>query len=197
MSHNMRAVCRGLILTGCGLASIAAGDPLSVPAMGSEPMAISSGRMTVKNLDHRVVFDDNVTITKGDMDLSADRVEIYLSGTADASAGKQAFAAEAGPNVLAEENIERIEAMGGVKVVQGKKTATADRAVYYRAQETIVLTGHPETREEGVRIQGSKITILLKEQRSIVEQSRVVIYPEADAETGSGSPPTPQTADGG
>ncbi len=158
-------------------------------------MAISSGRMTVKNLDHRVVFDDNVTMTKGDMDLSADRVEIYLSETADASAGKQAFAT-GGPNALSEEHIERIEANGRVKVVQGNKTATADHAVYHRAQETIVLTGRPETWEEGVRIQGSKITILLKEQRSIVEESRVVIYPEADAAPAPESQ-EPPTRDGG
>jgi lipopolysaccharide export system protein LptA len=96
---------------------------------------------------------------------------------------------------LSEQNIDRIVADGRVKVVQGKKTATADHAVYHRAEETIVLTGHPETWEEGVRIQGSKITILLKEQRSIVDESRVVIYPEAEGGVTSASTEA-QTANG-
>jgi lipopolysaccharide export system protein LptA len=88
--------------------------------------------------------------------------------------------------MLAEDNVERIEANGRVKVVQGGKTVTADQAVYHNANETIVLTGRPETWEDGYRIQGSRITILLKEQRSVVEESRVVIYP--DEGTASGGP---------
>lgn len=196
MCRNLHPTIGGLALALMGLAVASAEELPTAPAPVSAPMAISSRSMTVKNLDHRVVFDHDVTISKGDMDLSADRVEVILSGPADSSAGKDVFAAGAGPNVLSEENIERIEANGGVKVVQGKKTATADHAVYHRAQETIVLTGRPESWEEGVRIQGSRITILLKEQRSIVEDSRVVIYPETDTGTAAESP-TPQARDGG
>ncbi len=195
MCHNVRSTVWGLAFVLTWLASASADELPSVRTPESTPMAITSRSMTVKNLDHRVVFDHDVTITKGDMDLSADRVEVILSGSADSNAG-DVFATGPGPNVLSEENIERIEANGGVKVVQGKKTATADHAVYHRAQETIVLTGRPESWEEGVRIQGSRITILLKEQRSIVEDSRVVIYPETDTGTAAGSP-TPQARDGG
>lgn len=195
MCRNIHPTIGGLALALMWLAVASAEELPTAPAPVSAPMAITSRSMTVKNLDHRVIFDHDVTITKGDMDLSADRVEVILSGSADSNAGN-VFAAGHGPNVLSEENIERIEANGGVKVVQGKKTATADHAVYHRAQETIVLTGRPESWEEGVRIQGSRITILLKEQRSIVEDSRVVIYPETDTGTAAGSP-TPQARDGG
>lgn len=191
-------MCSKTWLARCGLLAAVwcapawAADAAPAPAPESKPMAITSRSMTVKNLDQRVVFDQDVTITKGDMDLSADRVEIVLSRPADPRAGGQAFA---GAAVMSEENIERIEADGRVKVVQGNKTATADHAVYHRAQETIVLTGRPESWEEGVRIQGSKITILLKEQRSIVEESRVVIYPEQ--EEPAAPPATTPTSDGG
>jgi lipopolysaccharide export system protein LptA len=140
-------------------------------------MAITSRSMTVKNLDQRVIFDRDVKIIKGDLDLRADRVEVVLSRPTTAAANPPPPPTTTGPDLLAEENIDRIVADGHVQVMQGKKTATADHAVYHRAEETIVLTGHPETWEEGVRIQGSKITILVKEQRSIVEESRVVISP--------------------
>jgi lipopolysaccharide export system protein LptA len=185
----------GAVLALSWLASVSAEPPAPATASETKPMAITSRSMTVKSLDQRVVFDHEVTISKGDMELNADRVEVILARPAapDESAGL--FGA-AGPNILSEDNIERIEADGRVKVVQGKKTATADHAVYHRAEETIILTGHPETSDEGGRIQGSRITILLKEQRTIVEESRVVIFPEAT----NGNvviPQPPQTRDGG
>jgi lipopolysaccharide export system protein LptA len=158
--------------------SWAADVPVSLE---SRPLAITSRSMTVKNLDQRVIFDRNVTVIKGDMDLHADRVEVVLAKpSGPAASGSPGDGV--GPDILSEGNIERIVADGNVKVMQGTKTVTADHAVYHRADETVVLTGHPETWEEGVRIAGSKITILLKEQRSIVEESRVVIYPEAGGE---------------
>lgn len=193
MCSNLRAALWGAVLAAVFLVPAWAEGP-SEPGPDAKPMAITSRSMTVKNLDQRVVFEHDVTISKGDMDLSADRVEVVLARPAD-SGGVPPLQA-VGPTVLSEDNIERIEANGRVKVVQGKKTATADHAVYHRAQETIVLTGQPETWEEGVKIQGSKITILLKEQRSVVEESRVVIYPET---TGGrvAVPGESQTSNGG
>jgi lipopolysaccharide export system protein LptA len=193
MSFRVLLGLSALVFALVGIDQAVADDPASAPS--SKPMAIKSGSMTVKNLDQRVVFDRDVTITKGDMDLHADRVEVILTRPAE-SGGEHAPAGAVGPAGLSEENIERIEAEGRVKVVQGKKTATADHAVYHRAEETIVLTGRPESWEEGVRIQGSKITILLKEQRSIVEESRVVIYPEQESDPAGASPTVP-TRDGG
>ncbi|MFZ5863245.1 MAG: LptA/OstA family protein [Nitrospirota bacterium] len=173
-SRKRVALTAALIAAMCGQPGWAAEAPAPA-APPARPMAITSRSMTVKNLDQRVIFDRDVLIVKGDMDLHADRVEVVLAKPAQAAAP----AAGAGPDLLSEDNIERIVAEGRVKVVQGAKTATADHAVYHRADETVVLTGRPETWEEGVRIQGSKITILLKEQRSMVEDSRVVFYPEA------------------
>ena len=150
----------------------------TVPGHPEGPMAITSRTMTVKNLDHRIIFDRDVVVKKGDMDLQADQVEVILAAPSAGSPTTRPFLSAGEGAMLAEENVERIEANGRVKVMQGAKTVTADRAVYHRADETVVLTGQPETWEDGYRIQGSRITILLKEQRSVVEESRVVIYPE-------------------
>jgi len=166
-------------------ASAAAAEAPSMPGHPEGPMAISSRSMTVKNLDHRIIFDRDVVVKKGDMDLQADHVEVILTAPPNEAAGHALSALPgSGGAMLAEDNVERIEANGRVKVVQGGKTATADQAVYYNADETIVLTGRPETWEDGYRIQGSRITILLKEQRSVVEESRVVIYPDEGSASG-------------
>jgi lipopolysaccharide export system protein LptA len=166
-------------------ASAAAAEAPSMPGHPEGPMAISSRSMTVKNLDHRIIFDHDVVVKKGDMDLQADRVEVILTASPNEAAGHALSALPgAGAAMLAEDNVERIEANGRVKVMQGGKTVTADQAVYHNADETIVLTGRPETWEDGYRIQGSRITILLKEQRSVVEESRVVIYPDEGSASG-------------
>jgi lipopolysaccharide export system protein LptA len=166
-------------------ASAAAAEAPSMPGHPEGPMAISSRSMTVKNLDHRIIFDHDVVVKKGDMDLQADRVEVILTASPNEAAGHALSALPgAGAAMLAEDNVERIEANGRVKVMQGGKTVTADQAVYHSANETIVLTGRPETWEDGYRIQGSRITILLKEQRSVVEESRVVIYPDEGSASG-------------
>lgn len=166
-------------------ASAASAEAPSMPGHPEGPMAISSRSMTVKNLDHRIIFDRDVVVKKGDMDLQADRVEVILTAPPNEADGNALSALPgSGGAMLAEDNVERIEANGRVKVVQGGKTATADQAVYHNADETIVLTGRPETWEDGYRIQGSRITILLKEQRSVVEESRVVIYPDEGSVSG-------------
>jgi lipopolysaccharide export system protein LptA len=133
----------GAVVTLWWLSLAGASEPTSGPAEPPKPMSITSRSMTVKNLEQRVVFDRDVTISSGDMDLSADHVEVILVQSADSSGGAPPFLGGAGPSLLAEDNIERIVAEGRVKVVQGKKTATADHAVYQRADETVVLTGHP------------------------------------------------------
>ena len=166
-------------------ASAAAAEAPSMPGHPEGPMAISARSMTVKNLDHRIIFDRDVVVKKGDVDLQADRVEVILTAPPNEAAGHALSALPgAGGATLAEDNVERIEANGRVKIVQGGKTVTADQAVYHNADETSVLTGRPETWEDGYRIQGSRITILLKEQRSVVEESRVVIYPDEGSASG-------------
>lgn len=156
----------------------ATAESLTAPGHPEGPMKITSHSMTMKNLDRRVIFDREVVVNKGDMDLRADQVEVILAAPPDGSGPARPFPGAGNGAMLAEDNVERIEASGHVKVMQGAKTATADHAIYHRVDETVVLTGQPETWEEGYRIQGSRITILLKEQRSVVEESRVVIYPE-------------------
>jgi lipopolysaccharide export system protein LptA len=58
---------------------------------------------------------------------------------------------------------------------RGDKKAKSRKAVYHQREEMLVLTGDPEVWEESYRVTGTKMTMFLKEDRSIVESSRVVI----------------------
>ena len=71
--------------------------------------------------------------------------------------------------------VSLIDAIGNVVMQQGDKKAKSRKAVYHQRDEVLVLTGDPEAWEEGYRVTGTKMTMFLKEDRSVVEGSRVVI----------------------
>jgi lipopolysaccharide export system protein LptA len=66
-----------------------------------------------------------------------------------------------------------------VNVQQGDKHATAQKGVYDKRKEEIVLTGEPEAWENDYRVKGRVITFLIAQNRSLVEGSQVVIQPGA------------------
>ena len=53
----------------------------------------------------------------------------------------------------------------------GGGTATADKAVYYQDKEMAVLTGNPVVKQGNDSVEGSRITLYMKDNRSVVEGS--------------------------
>ncbi len=77
-----------------------------------------------------------------------------------------------------EDRVTRIEAEGRVQMVQDGRRAVADRAVYERAEEKVVLTGNPRVWEDKNVVSGREITVFLDEDRSEVKDDvRVILYP--------------------
>ena len=63
--------------------------------------------------------------------------------------------------------------------------ATVEKAVYYRQDEKVVLTGKPVVKQGNDFMAGDRITIFLNENRSVVESSedkkvRAVIFPKRE-----------------
>jgi len=122
--------------------------------------------------------------------MHADHMIVYFAGTPEAGASLPNATPRpaappgrtAGPELptLGNRAVSLIEAMGNVIMVQGGKKAKSRKAVYSQPDEKLVLTGDPEAWEEGYHVTGVKMTMYLKEDRSIVESSRVVIH-EAEA----------------
>jgi lipopolysaccharide export system protein LptA len=82
--------------------------------------------------------------------------------------------------------INKIVAIGRVKINRDQGgMATAEKAVYYRQDEKVVLTGKPVVKQGNDFIAGDRITIFLNENRSVVESSedkkvRAVIFPKRE-----------------
>jgi len=76
--------------------------------------------------------------------------------------------------------IRFIEARGHVKIAKGESRATCQRAIYDRQAEKVILRGSPVAWQAGTRISGPKMTMFLKENRSVVEGGTRVIITETE-----------------
>jgi lipopolysaccharide export system protein LptA len=84
------------------------------------------------------------------------------------------------PSENSKKEIRVIEAKGHVKIAKGESRATCTRALYDKQEERIILLGSPVVWEAGTRVSGQKITMFLKENRSIVEGDTRVIIEEGE-----------------
>jgi len=67
------------------------------------------------------------------------------------------------------EEIQKAVAQGQVQIAYRDKKSVSDRAEYYPKEDRAVLTGRPKVWQENDLLVGSRITLLFKEDRSIVE----------------------------
>ncbi len=132
------------------------------------PIHVVSDRMVADNKNQWVHFIGNVTATRGDLVIHSDRLEVYRNPKS--------------------EKIDRIEAIGRVDISRGTKYATADKAVFYDAEQKIVLLGNPKAWENDNIIVGHKMNFYLKTDQLIVEGDSnrrvdVVLYPAKEKES--------------
>lgn len=146
---------------------------------------ITAKKMTVRNQDGQALFEGSVVLTKGTLVVYSDRMIVLFHPSPDTSnAAKPApgdrnsrestksvggnRGAESMPSV-SNRSVNRIEAMGNVKIEKENGNATCRKAVYFSDDEKIILTGDPVAWEKGTRVSGRQITMYLAEDRSVVE----------------------------
>ncbi len=118
------------------------------PTPSEEPVKISADLLEADDLAQTLVFIGNAVAEQGDVTIYGDRLTLKYT------AGKREVA-----QVLAE---------GHVRIVQGARVATSQKAILFHAEERIVLTGSPKVSEGENFIQGQEITLYLNDQRSVV-----------------------------
>lgn len=168
-----------LLLLGSTLASAALP---SEQAPAPPEIIITAHSLVFKNHENTAFFTGKVVMTKGGFIMHADQMIVYFAGEVPTALpkkeGKLGGASQAPPADLptfGNRAVSLIDATGNVVMQQGDKKAKSRKAVYHQRDEVLVLTGDPEAWEEGYRVTGTKMTMFLKEDRSVVEGSRVVI----------------------
>lgn len=161
----------GILLQGPG--SVLAETPRAAgPGTGSGPLVIKSESLELDDQKKEVTFRGSVHATRDDFEIDCEQMLVRY---ADPSEGKQ--------EDLTNARIKEIVATGKVVIRRAQGgVATAERAVFSQGDEKVVLTGNPSVKQGNDLVEGEKITIFLRENRSVVEGSRdnrvrAVIYP--------------------
>ncbi|HLZ35384.1 MAG TPA: LptA/OstA family protein [Nitrospira sp.] len=186
-----------LLFLSLGLVNLASIDEAAVanaPKGASDQTlgtTVTSQKMTFKNQDSQAVFDGAVVLTRGTLVVYSDRMVVSFRGqepglnepkkATDAGTAKGVMPAK-GPDTVSNRAVSQIEATGRVKIERDAGNATCQKAVYYRDEDKIVLTGDPVAWDKGTRVSGKRITMFLAEDRTVVEGgSHVRIEPDEGA----------------
>ena len=175
-----------LLLVGSTLASAA--PPLEQTPAPPE-IIITAHSLVFKNKDNMALFEGKVVMTKGNFVMRSDQMIVYFAGDpltappprSGGSSGIPAQATVPDLPTFGSRAVSLIDATGNVTMQQGEKKARSRKAVYHQRDEILVLTEDPEVWEEGYRVTGTKMTMFLKEDRSIVEGGSRVVINDADA----------------
>ena len=137
---------------------------------------ITSNTMTASSQENKVIFRENVKMVQEGLVVHSDIMIVYFKEkSAQAPSPVGQF-----PSENSKKEIRVIEAKGHVKIAKGESRATCTRALYDKQEERIILLGSPVVWEAGTRVSGQKITMFLKENRSIVEGDTRVIIEEGE-----------------
>ncbi len=138
----------------------------------SQAIRITSDKMEAFDQKGTVVFLGNVVAKKGNLTIYADRLEVFYSQQKTADNKKK-------------RRLKKIVFKGHLKIVQGRRKATAKEAIYYKPQEKIVLLKNAQVWDGPNTIKGDKIVLYVNENRSVVESSgkdrvEAVVFSEGD-----------------
>jgi lipopolysaccharide export system protein LptA len=149
------------------------GDSLGKSLQGERwnrnaPVDIHSEEMTVDFDRRQIAFKGDVKVLQADFSLTASEVTAVFGESAD--------------------DIQKIVAVGDVKIQKGNKTAWGEKATYTREDATILLTGNPVLKQGRNFIKGGEILVRLDEDRMEVrgDVKAEFVLSEQQGATGTG-----------
>ena len=142
------------------------------------PIVIESESLEMDDQQKIVIFKGNVNAKERDFVINCQKMVLHYKDQSNKQASE-----------TGQFNIEKIIATGKVIITRPSGgLATAEKALYYRGDEKVVLTGKPKVKQGDDFVQGSKITLFLKESRSVVESTKgdkvkAVYFPRSGKES--------------
>lgn len=138
---------------------------------------ITSQTMTASSEKNQAIFQGAVKMVQGELVVHSDVMIVYFKEKSPPGSSSNPAS---GDNPESGKEISYIEAKGHVKIEKGESQATSQHALYHKAEEKVILTGSPVAWQEGTRISGPKMTMFLKENRSVVEGGTRVVIEETE-----------------
>jgi lipopolysaccharide export system protein LptA len=129
---------------------------------GDNPtIVVKADSLEIDNKQKVATFAGNVDAKRDDFTIYCQKIQLFYEEQQSGASSEKTKV-----------RIKKIVASGNVKILRaGGGTATADQAVYYQDREMAVLTGNPVVKQGNDSVEGSRITLYMKENRSVVEGS--------------------------
>lgn len=113
----------------------------------------SSDRFTYLLKNNTYIFEGRVVLKGDDMNLVCDKITVLSDG----------------------DQIDKVDAVGNVKVLSKGTIAKSERAVYYLKEEKVVLRESPKITRDNVEMQGETIVYNLATEKFSVEKPKMRI----------------------
>ena len=174
----LRAAAAAAILFGVGIFASGApaqknpGPPNALQGFSQnrdKPIRIQAASLEVRDKDRMATFTGDVHLINGDTELRCKSMVIFYDE--EPAAGGTAKAVAAGP--AGGQQIRRIEAKGGVVVVQKDQNATGDAAVFNMRENTVTLTGNVVVTRGQDILRSQRLTVNLTSGVSKMDGGRV------------------------
>jgi lipopolysaccharide export system protein LptA len=142
--------------------------PGSLLAKEKSPSAQQETRITANKVvysrnDSTVRFEGNVHASRDAFEIWCAEMTVYVNKEGAAAEGNQE-----GPSLQSERNFERIVAEGDVRLQMEGRSAESRKAIYESGPEVLTLIGDVLLKEQRNTIEGQKVKLYLKEDRSEV-----------------------------
>lgn len=118
------------------------------------PIEVSSQSMEADQNSGRVHFVGSVVARQAPRTVYAENLTLYFAGEGEGR------------------TIERIEASGAVRVVEGERVATAEKMTYLHGDDQMTLSGDAQVQQGENQISGEEIVLFLRENRSMVKSGK-------------------------
>ncbi|MGC9120842.1 MAG: lipopolysaccharide transport periplasmic protein LptA [Sulfurihydrogenibium sp.] len=126
-----------------------------------EPIVINADKLEYNNKERLAIYSGNVDVKKGNFNLKADIVKIYLDDKGDVS---------------------KIYAIGNVYFQKENKWGKSKEGEYYKDKNLIILKGNAEVHQDDNVVEGDEIQYYVDEERAIAisksNRVRSVIFPK-------------------
>jgi lipopolysaccharide export system protein LptA len=149
-----------------------------------QPVKIQAATLEVREKDKMATFSGDVHVFNGDTELRCKSLVVFYEEDPKQPGMK---AAEPGPG--GEKSIKRIEAKGGVTVVQKEQNAFGENAIFNMRENVVTLTGNVVVTTGKDVLRGQRLVVDLTSGVSRMDQGRVEGLFSSGSRNPPGSPP--------
>jgi lipopolysaccharide export system protein LptA len=144
-------------------------------AGASQPLRVTAQELEADNKNRVITFRGKVEARQGGLFISADMAQVFYEKKEEGN------------------EIREVVATGNVRVQDGERFATGQKAVFANAEQKITLTGQPKVWQGKDMVSGEKIIVLLNEEKSFVESGpdrrvEMILHPKGDGRPAKGNP---------